>query len=293
MDPSTAAKSGLLYGLTDNTICWQHRRMGMQSSVVAEWQSKIERYIKSSRNRNEQGEGTKASEEQNYGPEAFARFKQQFEEFMAQFAKFQEYQQKHAGSSTGEEQRHSKNSKSHTGGEPGSNRPSYTEGGDGNANTKQEQSRQANGSHDSQPKTPKTESSSRPKPATPPGLKPWSEVWSKYKQNWDAIQADLTDRDVKVPWPVRSGKFSDVTQNNVREFFKNALKSESSNLSASEMYSMMNRECMKWHPDKLFSRFDCLVKDEVQETTNMIIILVSGLRDEAKEKRNRQRAASV
>lgn len=291
MDPSTAAKSDLLHALAYDTICWQHR--SQQNSVVAEWQRKIERYIQDSGNGSERGKPKKESEEQQYGPEAFARFKEQFDEFMAQYAKFQEYQQKYAGSSTGEGKSQSKDSKPNTGDGSGSNRGGRTESNSGSAHAKQEQPRQANDSHDSQPKTPKTENSSRPKPAAPPGPKPWSEVWSKYKQDWEVIQADPTDRDVKVPWPVRSGKFSDVTQNSVREFFTNALKSECSNLSAAATYSMMNRECMKWHPDKLFSRFDCLVKDEVQETTNMIIILVRGLRDEAKENRNRQRAASL
>lgn len=292
MDPSNAANSNLLYVLACQSICWQHG--GQQSSVVAEWQRKIERYLKSSGNSNEQGKKYNESEEQKYGPEAFARFKKQFDEFMAQYAAFQEYQRKHAGSWAGEEKSHSKDNKPNTGEESGSNRSSYTERESGNTNAKQEQPRQANDSQYSQPKTPpKTENSSKPKPASPPGPKPWSEVWSKYKRDWEAIQADPTDRDVKVPWPVRSGRFSDVTQSNVKEFFTNALKSESSNLSASAMYSMMNRECMKWHPDKLFSRFDCLVKDEVQETTNMIIILVSGLRDDAKEKRNRERSANL
>jgi hypothetical protein len=75
------------------------------------------------------------------------------------------------------------------------------------------------------------------------------QAWSNYQQKWVDFRASApsvgTIRDV-MPWPVLSGSYSDVKASTVKEFYEKAIPSDA------DMVKVMRKECLKWHPDKVY-----------------------------------------
>jgi hypothetical protein len=78
----------------------------------------------------------------------------------------------------------------------------------------------------------------------------WGQSWTRYQEEWVSFKASASRetniRDA-IPWPVKSGSYRDVTAANVKEFFNQAVPSDAN------LATLMKKECLKWHPDKINS----------------------------------------
>jgi hypothetical protein len=75
------------------------------------------------------------------------------------------------------------------------------------------------------------------------------QAWSNYQQKWVDFRASAPSegyiRNI-MPWPVLSGSYSDVNASTVKEFYEQAVPSDA------ERVKVMRKECLKWHPDKVY-----------------------------------------
>ena len=112
----------------------------------------------------------------------------------------------------------------------------------------------------------------------------WDDTWDKYIGKWASLDADPENKDVKIPWPTRSGKLGDVNEANIRQFFRQGPQAQS--MSGEERFRMMNIENKRWHTDKIMSRFGREVMvGEHKDALNTISRVVIELWKEAKARR--------
>jgi hypothetical protein len=86
-------------------------------------------------------------------------------------------------------------------------------------------------------------------------------AWDRYNKAWSS--SSMPDQSVKytIPWPVVSGRYQDVSQAQVEEFFESA-PPQSTNLIA-----LLKAERVRWHPDKMQQRFGKLADDTLPIVT--------------------------
>ncbi|KAH7323482.1 putative reticulocyte-binding protein 2 like protein a [Rhexocercosporidium sp. MPI-PUGE-AT-0058] len=74
----------------------------------------------------------------------------------------------------------------------------------------------------------------------------WNQAWTRYQDQWLIFKiSSSTDRALRdaIPWPVRTGSFSDVNASTVKAFLENALPKDTVRVK------LLRKECQKWHPD--------------------------------------------
>ncbi len=143
------------------------------------------------------------------------------------------------------------------------------------------------------PQSPPKQAAPQPRPAITPASKPakqsereiWDEVWSKYLAGWACLDKNPKDVDAKVPWPTKSGKLKDVSDENVRKFFwegpSNGLK------SGPEWFSVMSTETKKWHTDKIMARFGPgAAVQQHKEALDLIARVVTAVWQDSKRNRH-------
>ena len=102
----------------------------------------------------------------------------------------------------------------------------------------------------------------------------WDELWAKYQERWAHFKTSASDiregnfRDA-IPWPVKSGSYSDVKDQNVKEFFQNAVPRDEN------MVKLMRKECLKWHPDRWLR--EARLGDDDKSMVEMICRVVTEL----------------
>ncbi|KAK3190638.1 hypothetical protein K4F52_003329 [Lecanicillium sp. MT-2017a] len=104
----------------------------------------------------------------------------------------------------------------------------------------------------------------------------WIDRWGRCTGQWKYLDEDPGVKDVKVPWPTKSGKLGDVNEENIREFFSQGLQLEQ--ISGESALQTMNLEDKRWHTDKIVSRFGCEIlvgehKDALNTITRAVIEL--------------------
>ncbi|KAI9789657.1 MAG: hypothetical protein M1833_002274 [Piccolia ochrophora] len=84
----------------------------------------------------------------------------------------------------------------------------------------------------------------------------WDKRWETYLQGWDKLKdlsstAATTDDDHAardmIPWPVESGKMTDLRRDEVERFFSHA--------PGTDLLGILKYERVRWHPDKIQQRF--------------------------------------
>jgi outer membrane biosynthesis protein TonB len=86
-----------------------------------------------------------------------------------------------------------------------------------------------------------------------------------------------------IPWPVKSGLYKEVKYSAVKEFF---LKGCPDMENPTLMFKLMQKESLKWHPDKMCALFRRpTVADAEKMVVDVIAKVVIELRGEAQEKR--------
>ncbi|KAI2630756.1 hypothetical protein GGR54DRAFT_168162 [Hypoxylon sp. NC1633] len=110
----------------------------------------------------------------------------------------------------------------------------------------------------------------------------WHATWNGYFDKWNE-SSNLSV--ANIPWPVKSGLESDVTEASVKLFFERALP-EDVVASGAERYKLINAENKKWHTDKIMQRFG---PDAVTGTAKIALDIIAKvlieLRQEAQKKR--------
>lgn len=79
----------------------------------------------------------------------------------------------------------------------------------------------------------------------------WDRAWAKYQDRWVKFRAAASQTEVNIrdaiPWPVKSGSYSDVGASAVEEFMQMAVPRDA------DTAKLMRKECQKWHPDMVNS----------------------------------------
>ncbi|KAL8759874.1 MAG: hypothetical protein Q9199_000439 [Rusavskia elegans] len=85
----------------------------------------------------------------------------------------------------------------------------------------------------------------------------WKDAWGKYLQGWEALSSPGHGRGKKmkdqIPWPVETGRYRDVDQEQVEIFFRNAPQSEQPS-EGFDLTRVLKIERVRWHPDKFLQK---------------------------------------
>ncbi|KAL8674429.1 MAG: hypothetical protein Q9168_001162 [Polycauliona sp. 1 TL-2023] len=85
----------------------------------------------------------------------------------------------------------------------------------------------------------------------------WKDAWARYLQGWEALSSPGHGQGKKmkdqIPWPVETGRYRDVDQEQVEIFFKRAPQAEQLN-EASDLARLLKIERVRWHPDKFLQK---------------------------------------
>lgn len=90
-----------------------------------------------------------------------------------------------------------------------------------------------------------------------------------------------------IPWPVKSGKWEDVSEENVKLFFQKAPPVAVFSSDAKEAkFRLMSKESMRWHQDKISQLFGLEVfSGKHASSLKMIARIVVELRQSAQKAR--------
>ncbi|KAI1406715.1 hypothetical protein F4819DRAFT_5353 [Hypoxylon fuscum] len=107
----------------------------------------------------------------------------------------------------------------------------------------------------------------------------WRAAWKRYSDAWDG------SIHLSLPWPVKSGLQSDVTEVNVKLFFMKAPPEEMIN-SGEKHFNLINKEIKRWHTDKVMQRFGSgVVNGATKDALGTIAKVMVDLRQEARKNR--------
>lgn len=89
-----------------------------------------------------------------------------------------------------------------------------------------------------------------------------------------------------IPWPVKTGRWEDVNEAKVAEFFSKAMPVPDTPEAVEDRIKLMTAENLRWHPDKITSRFGPgAFSGKYREALSIIARLSLRLRQEAKKAR--------
>ncbi|POR32060.1 hypothetical protein TPAR_07715 [Tolypocladium paradoxum] len=107
----------------------------------------------------------------------------------------------------------------------------------------------------------------------------WAAAWVRYSQAWKAIEAGqdaLTCHDIL--WPTKSRMLPNLSEDNVRLFFRKAAPVHLSSEPEEELFRLMSQENKRWHTDKIMSRFgreplESSLADNINRTSKLLVQL--------------------
>jgi hypothetical protein len=115
-------------------------------------------------------------------------------------------------------------------------------------------------------------------------MKAMAAAWSNYLARWDDLRsttklADESAAAVRelIPWPVVSGRFKDVSKDEIEHFIKHS--------SAPERTAMLKSERVRWHPDKMQHRFGQHIDTETMKAVTAVFQVIDRLWDEQRERK--------
>ncbi|KAL8841449.1 MAG: hypothetical protein Q9170_000912 [Blastenia crenularia] len=86
----------------------------------------------------------------------------------------------------------------------------------------------------------------------------WKDAWGKYIRAWEALASSQDGGGGKatkkqIPWPVETGRHTEVKTEEVERFFKCAPQLEGGDEGA-KLAKVLKLERIRWHPDKFLQR---------------------------------------
>lgn len=113
----------------------------------------------------------------------------------------------------------------------------------------------------------------------------WQQAWQNYVTKWAAFRESKHDpstvqqAQALIPWPVKSGRFGDLTRERVGSFYREACP----DAKTSAMFKTMQLESLKWHPDKMVNLYrNCAPGEADKMVIDMICRVVLELRTDAR-----------
>ncbi|POS84009.1 hypothetical protein EPUL_005098 [Erysiphe pulchra] len=79
-----------------------------------------------------------------------------------------------------------------------------------------------------------------------------SEKWNDYLMRWDILEKDGPKEEIaiaSIPWPVASGKRSDINSEEIERFFAHG--PTGGQPSETQLKKLLKSERIRWHPDKI------------------------------------------
>ena len=142
----------------------------------------------------------------------------------------------------------------------------------------------------------------------------WVAAWSLYGQRWEAVarinptkvrkpstlllyhrgaqeergtnKGELQIKSHEIPWPVKTARWEDVSEANVKEFYRKAPLVAREATTGEEIYRLMGQENKRWHTDKIMQQFGTRILDGLYGTAlNTVAKALVDLRREAQDKR--------
>ncbi|OCK75815.1 hypothetical protein K432DRAFT_385925 [Lepidopterella palustris CBS 459.81] len=118
--------------------------------------------------------------------------------------------------------------------------------------------------------------------------KEWDQIWLQYSMRWDGLKksglrGNSENLRQTIPWPVKSGSWKDVTQQNVQYFFQKALATS----DPSKTFKFMQMECLKWHTDRIPKMFGSIEDETISELFNTVAQIAITLRADAASRKGR------
>nr|POF07068.1 hypothetical protein CFP56_31692 [Quercus suber] len=116
----------------------------------------------------------------------------------------------------------------------------------------------------------------------------WHEVWTRHERDWvNLLRLDrrhTLDEDVRdsLPWPVRSGRWQDVTDRSVQDFFSHVQHRPHAAVDATWNTRMLRRQALRWQEDYLVRMFPRAKDDaDVLTLVGVVAAVIGRLRDAA------------
>lgn len=96
--------------------------------------------------------------------------------------------------------------------------------------------------------------------------------WSTYQTAWDKL-ASTSQAAPTIPWPVTSGKPTDVEKAEVEKFYLDCAVAGSTDQERTELAKVLKTERVRWHPDKMQQKLGQLDKDVLQKVVEVFQIV--------------------
>ena len=107
----------------------------------------------------------------------------------------------------------------------------------------------------------------------------WAESWARYDRDWSnmhEIDTSTLSEDVRdsLPWPVMDGVWQQVNETNVEQFFTHASEDIVSNRR--RFLSLLRRQALRWHEDRLRRNFPALARhQQTLETARLVMQVIN------------------
>ena len=120
------------------------------------------------------------------------------------------------------------------------------------------------------------------------GLKPNQQTHDEEQLNSSKRKQNLRDT---LPWPVHSGKWKDVSRQEIETFYRNASlqvsganKKDADADADAALMTLLKAERVRWHPDKVLHRFggDEAVDAKTMERVTVVFQVIDGMRSEGR-----------
>ncbi|GAB7345888.1 hypothetical protein MBLNU457_4131t2 [Dothideomycetes sp. NU457] len=122
-----------------------------------------------------------------------------------------------------------------------------------------------------------------------PATRPWSNVFQSYRTFWLNVENSSAKFDAgvnidqQIIFPVHTGNASEMTEQAVNDFLREALRSHISGTHAADKLLFLKKERLRWHPDKIDQRFNGLLGvEKVKELAGVIIQQINSFADAEK-----------
>ena len=99
------------------------------------------------------------------------------------------------------------------------------------------------------------------------------------------IDTSTLDEDVmdSLPWPVRDGRWQDVNERNVEDFFRHA--QDGVHDASGSLLMLLRLQAMRWHEDRLRRVFPRMAeREDVMALTTMVMQVVNRMTQTARAK---------
>ena len=114
----------------------------------------------------------------------------------------------------------------------------------------------------------------------------WEEAWERYERDWAnmaRMDTSTLDEDVleSLPWPVKEGRWQEVNERYIEEFFRHA--PDGAFDDQRRFLRMLRQQSLRWHTDRIMYRFPRVTgREDVRGLTTTVMQVIVRLMDRAR-----------